>query len=328
MTTSPQPTPPESKTEGRESEKLKRLRLQAEETFRSIRSRATRRAYLHDWQQFCLWCEQEGFSALPATPEAIVLYATDLTKNSGRRLNTLQRRMSAISKMHQRSGHETPTLSSEVRQFMFGLRREIGVAVDRKRPVMVEDLKHIVQSLPETLLGLRNRALLLLGFTGAFRRSELVSLDVSDYEVTKDGLVIVLRRSKTDQEGEGRPVGVPYGTGATCPVRALQEWIEAAAIRDGAIFRVMNRHGQVLSKRLSGEAVSLVVKQYVEQLGFDASRFAGHSLRAGLAISAAAAGKSERSIAKQTGLKTSETVRRYVRDGNLFRDNAVDGLGL
>ncbi len=193
---------------------------------------------------------------------------------------------------------------------------------------MVEDLKHIVQSLPENLLGLRNRALLLLGFTGAFRRSELVSLDLTDYEVTKEGLVIVIRRSKTDQMGEGRPVGIPYGTGKTCPVQALQEWIQASGIQTGAIFRVMNRHGQVLSKRLSGEAVALVVKKYVEELGFDSERFAGHSLRAGLAISAAAAGKSEKSIMKQTGHRTSETVRRYIRDGNLFRDNAVDGLGL
>jgi integrase len=168
----------------------------------------------------------------------------------------------------------------------------------------------------------------LLGFTGAFRRSERVAWDVTDLEETRDGLVTI-RKSKTDQEGQGRRVGIPPGVDeASCPLWALGNWRAAAGIETGALFRVMNRHDQVLPMRLSGEGVGIVVKRYVEALGFDPSQFAGHSLRAGLATSAAAAGKSERAIMGQTGHRSLTTVRRYIREGNLFRENAAHGLGL
>jgi integrase len=183
--------------------------------------------------------------------------------------------------------------------------------------------------LPDTRLGKRDRALLLLGFSGAFRRSELVALDVEDLEETRDGLVVTIRKSKTDPEGQGRRLGIPPGADeASCPLLAIETWRAAAGIETGALFRVMNRHDQVLPKRLSGEGVGIVVKRHVEGLGFDPSQFAGHSLRAGLATSAAAAGKSERAIMSQTGHRSLTTVRRYIRDGNLFRENAADGLGL
>jgi integrase len=258
----------------------------------------------------------------------VILFATDLTKNGERKVSTIQRKFSAISKIHLHAGVPSPTHAPITRQFLSGLRRELGVAVTRKRPVMVDDLKTIVGALPNTLIGTRNRCILLLGFAGAFRRSELVALNTTDFETTTEGLVVAIRRSQTDQVGEGRVIGIPYGNGITCPVRALQDWLAASGIVSGPIFRQVNRHGQILPGRLSGEAVALVVKQYVEQLGFDPHRFAGHSLRAGLAVSAAAHGKSERSIMKQTGHKISESVRRYINDGQLFRDNAVDGLGL
>jgi integrase len=210
-----------------------------------------------------------------------------------------------------------------------GFRRELGTAPERKRPLLAEDLREILLDLPETKLGKRDRALLLLGFTGAFRRSELVALDVSDLEETREGLIVTIRKSKTDQEGQGRRLSIPPGAEeANCPLWAFNTWRAVAGIETGALFRVMNRHDQVLEKRLSGEGVGLVVKRHVEALGFDPAQFAGHSLRAGLATSAAAVGKSERAIMSQTGHRSLTTVRRYIRDGNLFRENAADGLGL
>jgi integrase len=307
---------------------LDQLRALAEHSFRAIRARATVHHYLIDWHQFCAWCYEHQLRAFPASPDTVILFATDLTKNGERKVSTIQRKFSAISKIHVHMGVPSPTHAPIARQFLSGLRRELGMAVTRKKPVLVDDLKMIIQALPNTLIGTRNRCLLLLGFAGAFRRSELVALNTSDFETTAEGLVVAIRRGQTDQEGEGRVIGIPYGTGITCPVRALQDWLAASKIQSGPVFRQVNRHGQILPGRLSGEAVALVVKQYVEQLGFDPHRFAGHSLRAGLAVSAAAHGKSERSIMRQTGHKISESVRRYINDGQLFRDNAVEGLGL
>jgi integrase len=301
---------------------LARLLAQAEASFRAARAGSTLRAYAHDWRQFRLWAERRRLDPLPASPECVILYATDLTKNEGRRLNTLQRRLAAISQMHQQTGFESPTRAWAVKQFLSGLRRELGA-------VLIDDLRQILAEVPDTPLGKRDRALLLLGFAGAFRRSELVALDVADLEDNREGLIVRIRKSKTDQEGEGRAVGIPRGADPpTCPVETLAVWRAAAKIETGPLFRGVNRHGQVLPERLSGEAVAIVVKRYVSPLGFDPSAFAGHSLRAGLATSAAAAGKSERAIMNQTGHRSLTTVRRYIRDGSLFRENAAEGIGL
>jgi len=306
-----------------------RLLTQAEASFRAARAGSTIRAYTHDWQQFRAWCEANGFVSLPASPQTVILYSTDLAKNHGKRWNTLSRRIAAISQLHSQAGFESPTRSWAVKQFLQGLRRELGIAPVRKRPVLVGDLQEILKQIPESLLGKRDRALLLLGFSGAFRRSELVGLDAKDIEVQRAGIALTIGRSKTDQEGQGRILGIPYGIEeATCPIRALEAWRNAAEIQSGPLFRPVNRHGRVLASRLSGEGVAIVVKRYVEKLGYDPAHFAGHSLRAGLATSAAAAGKSERAIMNQTGHRSIMTVRRYIRDGNLFRENAADGLGL
>jgi integrase len=178
----------------------------------------------------------------------------------------------------------------------------------------------MLEKLPGTRVGLRDRALLLLGFAGAFRRSELVSLDVADLEFTWAGLIVTLRKSKTDQEGRSRRLGIPYGSSEqTCPVRSLQAWLESARITDGPVFRSMDRFHRVQPGRLSDKAVALVVKRRAKSVGLDPSRYAGHSLRAGLATSAAAAGASERVIMSQTGHRSADMVRRYIREGNLFR---------
>jgi site-specific recombinase XerD len=308
---------------------LTSLLEQAEATFRAARAPATLRAYEHDWKMFRAWCGEHHLTPLPAAPQSVILYATDLTANQHRSLGTLSRRLAAVSQLHQQMGFSSPTASWETKKFMAGLRRQLGAAPARKKPLSIDDLKKIVARIPDTLLGKRDRALLLLGFAGAFRRSELVSLNVEDCRMIHEGMTIQLRRSKTDQEGQGRPVGIPHGEDpATCPIQACWAWLRAAKIEAGPLFRGVNRHSQVLAKRLSAEAVAIVVKRYVCWLGYDVEDFAGHSLRAGLATAAAAAGKSERAIMQQTGHRSVTTVRRYIRDGNLFRDNAAGGLGL
>ena len=287
----------------------------------------TIRAYRSDWCHFEGWCKAHGQSALPATPETVAMYVTDLSTTH--KTATITRRISAISQAHQIAGLETPTKSSQVRLVLAGIRRTKGTAQAAKTPVLVDDLRQMIARLPENLLGVRDRALLLIGFAGAFRRSELVALDVADVGVTRDGLVVTIRRSKTDQEGEGRKIGIPYGSNPdTCPVRSLQDWLQHCRFTEGPLFRPIDRFGKVASIRLSAAAVADIVKRYAAAAGLKASDFAGHSLRSGLATSAAMAGASERAIMNQTGHRSVNTLRRYIRDGSLFRENAVALVGL
>lgn len=287
----------------------------------------TVKAYRSDWEDFSRWCGTHGLTSLPATPETVALYLSDLANTH--KSSTLTRRISAISQAHQIAGIETPTKSAKVRLVMAGIRRTKGTVAHAKTPVLVDDLKRMIARLPGGLLGVRDRALLLIGFTGGFRRSELTGLDRDAVELTREGLVVTLRRSKTDQDGSGRKVGIPYGSNPdTCPVRAFTAWLEASGISDGPLFRPITRYGKMSANRLSAFAVALLVKRYAEAVGLNASEFAGHSLRSGLATSAAMAGASERAIMAQTGHRSLTTVRRYIRDGSLFRENAAAMLGL
>ena len=310
-----------------ETARLAELVAHAQHFATQARAANTLRAYLSDWRDFEAWCRERNFSSCPAAPQTVALYVTALSQTH--KVSTLTRRLSAISQAHQTSGLPSPTEESPVRLVMSGIRRTLGTAAEAKRPVLVPDLQAMVKVIPDNLLGLRDRAILLIGFSGAFRRSELVALDCADMVETGEGLVITIRRSKTDQEAEGRKVAIPRGREvSTCPVQALGNWIETARIESGPVFLRVNRHGQILRERLSAEGVGIVVKRYAARLGHDAAEFAGHSLRSGLATSAAIAGKSERAIMNQTGHRSTATVRRYIRDGNLFRENAAEGLGL
>ena len=227
------------------------------------------------------------------------------------------------------AGHESPTRHIVVRAVLSGIRRTNGSAQEGKNPLRVEDLRAIVSRLPSTAQGVRDRALLLIGFAGGFRRSELIGLDTGDVEFVSAGLIVNLRRSKTDQEGQGRRVGIPAGANPeTCAVRAAAAWLGVIGRAAGPVFRGINRHGQVAEERLSDRAVALIVKRLVLYAGLDAKFYAGHSLRAGLATSAAAAGASERAIMAQTGHRSLATVRRYIREGSLFAENAASKLGL
>jgi len=213
---------------------------------------------------------------------------------------------------------------------MQGIRRTLGTAPSQKTPVVTAELRRLLVTCPDdTLAGLRDRALLIVGFAGGFRRSELVALDVADLQESSDGVRITVRQSKTDQEGAGREVGIPHGQHPeTCPVRALRAWREAAGISEGAVFRGVNRHDQMQVGRLTDRAVALIVKRAAERAGLDPSTYAGHSLRAGLATAAAAGGAPERSIMRQTGHKSVVMVRQYIRSGSLFQENAAAYVGL
>jgi len=298
----------------------------AREFVHAAKAPSTVRAYRSDWRDFKTWCAASGLTSMPAAPETVALYLAaraDTLKPA-----TLGRRLAAIAKAHQAAGHDSPASMrhAAVSEVIKGIRRTKGVAQERKAPLLAAQLIHALGAMRSDLVGLRGRALLLVGFAGAFRRSELVALDVADVQAGEDGLTVTLRRSKTDQEGAGRKIGIPRGQSPeTCPVRALQAWLTAASITEGALFLSVNRHGQV-GGRLSDKRVANVVKQAVAPLGLDAKNFAGHSLRAGLVTSAAIQGRSDRSIMNQTGHRSVAMVQRYVREASLFRDNAASGL--
>jgi len=294
----------------------------------SSKAPATLRAYRADWNAFTAWCVAAGLDTLPASPSTVACYVA-AEADAGRKVATISRRLAAIAKAHQAAGFDSPASlkHAAVAEVWGGVRRVKGVAQTAKAPAVVDTLRAMLGQVPDTLPGLRDRALLLLGFAGAFRRSELVSLLVADVDVQRDGLVVNLRRSKTDQLGQGRKVGIPYGSRPeTCPVRAVQGWLEAARPA-GPLFCSINRHGQA-GAALTAQSVALVVKRYAAAAGLDAAQFSGHSLRAGLATAAAVAGVSERAIMNQTGHRSAAMVRRYIRDGNLFRENAAAGVGL
>jgi len=288
---------------------------------------STKRAYRADWVNFTRWCDQQGVAALPAAPATIAAYLTTQA-DTGKKASTLDRRLAAIAFAHRAAGHDSPTNSLLVASTGAGIRRQIGTAQVGKAPAITEDIRAMLEALPKNSKGMRDCALLLVGFAGAFRRSELVALNMEDVEFKAAGLVITVRRSKTDQEGEGMRKGLPFGKcEETCPVRALQAWLKTAKITTGAIFRGVDRHGRILD-RLSDRGVARAVKEAAKAAGLDATRYSGHSLRAGLATAAAAAGVSERAIMAQTGHKSERMVRRYIRDGSLFRENAAGSVGL
>jgi site-specific recombinase XerD len=300
---------------------------QAREFARRSKAENTLRGYRADWRDFCAWCEAHGLQALPAGPDIVAAYIAEC---AGRlKVGSIQRRLNAIAEAHKAMGVDSPTSAGIVRATLKGIRRTLGTAAAQKAPALTDDVRAMVEAADAGIIGARDRALILLGFAGAFRRSELVWLDVEDCAFGKDGLTVALRRSKTDQEGAGRKVGIPYGSNPeTCPVRVLQAWIELAGIASGALFRSISRHGRVQAGRLAPIDVARIVKKLALRAGLNPATYAGHSLRAGHATAAAIAGASERSIMNQTGHRSVQMVRRYIREGSLFRENSAGKLGL
>jgi site-specific recombinase XerD len=300
---------------------------QAREFARRSKAENTLRGYRADWRDFCAWCESHGVRALPAAAETVASYIAECA--GWLKVGSIQRRLNAIAEAHKTMGADSPTSAGIVRATIKGIRRTLGAAAAQKAPALTDDVRAMVEVADYGLIGARDRALILLGFASAFRRSELVALDLEDCVFGKDGLTITLRRSKTDQDGAGRKVGIPYGSNPeTCPVRVLQAWIVQASIASGPLFRSINRHGHIQMGRLSPIDVARIVKKLALRAGLDSAKYAGHSLRAGHATAAAIAGASERSIMNQTGHRSVQMVRRYIREGSLFRENSAGKLGL
>jgi len=279
-------------------------------------SQSTKQAYQSDLRHFLA----HG-GVVPSSPEQVAEYVASFA--GVLKPSTIARRLVSIGTAHRLNGFENPVASDIVKLSVRGLRRANPCRQREAKPVLKDELFDILQHIECTVKGQRDLALLLLCFAAGFRRSEVVSLDVEDIQHVRQGIVVQLVRSKTDQEGLGRKIAIPFGTGVWCPVQALNAWISTSGIESGPIFRVVNRHSQISTKRLSGQAVSLIVKARADDAGFDGRNFSGHSLRAGFATSAALAGASSRAIRNQTGHKSDSMLGRYIRDANLFTRNAT-----
>jgi len=292
---------------------------------------ATVKAYRNDWRDFELWCRSHNLPSLPSTPEIVCLYASDLA--SSRAVGTITRRLTSITKAHQAAGFKESPASSRhfvVGETMKGIRRVLGTEQHGKAPLLTADIRRIVASSPDSILGCRDVALLLTCFAGAFRRSEAARLRVSDLSFDHPfGVVVHLRRSKTDQGGAGRKVGIPFSQHPeTCAVRALKLWLSTAKITDGFVFRRVDRYGFVSRRGLHSDSIGKLLKRAAARAGMSTASISGHSTRVGCVTQLAENGWPEHIIMKQTGHKTVATLRKYIRSAGIFRDNAAAGLGL
>ena len=288
------------------------------------KSPATRRAYKGDFRHFTGWCADRGASPMPATPELVAAYLSSLA-TAGAKASTVGRRAAAIRYAHRLAGHEPPTNVETVKATLRGIRREIGTAKAQKAPATADRIADMVRGIPDTLIGKRDRALLLLGFAGAFRRSELVGLTVADLIDADGGLRVVIRHSKTDQEGQGQEIAIPAG-GKLRPVEAIRTWLAAAGIAEGPVFRPIAKGGKLQPVALSDRSVAAIVKGYAERAGLDPDAYAGHSLRAGFLTTAAEHGASVFKMMEVSRHKSVDTLRGYVRRADLFRDHAGAGF--
>lgn len=272
----------------------------------------TRKAYRSDWEDFSKWCASNGVQALPADPEVVCAYISALVE-SGRKHSTISRRVASISKAHQAAGFDSPTRNTFVRDTLKGIARTVGTAKKQAVPLRFADIRRIVYTLPDTLQGKRDKALLLVGYLMAGRRSEVVALDTEDVTFTREGMRITVRKSKTDQTGEGVTFGVNFcrKDKAVCPVQALRSWIEAAGIESGPVFRAVNRHGQCGESRLNDKAVDRIIRKYAPECS-------GHSLRAGFVTDQYAAGTPEAVIAERSRHKSRTVMGQYRREANVF----------
>lgn len=292
------------------------------------RAANTIKAYRSDWAAFERFCRDHGVASLPADAAAVASFAADGAHHL--KANTIERRLTAIAQAHRIAGCPNPAGDILVRSVMAGIRRVKGTAQNGKEPLSPDQLRSMLAAAGGNFEASRDRALLLLGFAGAFRRAELVALQFEDLSFTSQGVAVNIRRSKTDPEGVGQTVGIPYGVHpSTCPVRALEDWLRRSGIRSGFLFRAIGRWGrEVTSRPICDHQLANIIKRLAAQAGLDPAAFSGHSLRSGLATFAAQGGASERSIMDQTRHRSLKQVRKYIRRGNLFQDNAVAYTGL
>ncbi len=308
---------------------LKSLHEATLNNLKNSKANNTLRAYKSDFKDFGAFCAKHGLNSLPTEPKIVSLYLTHLSKNS--KISTLRRRLVSINMVHKLKGHYLDTKHPIIVENLMGIRRAIGSIQKGKKPILINHLKLIINIINEQKTGeikkLRDKSLILIGFGGGFRRTELISIDHEDLEFAPEGLKITIKRSKTDQYGEGMIKGLPYFNNETyCPIMNLKKWLKISKIKSGPIFRRFSKGSLLTDKRLTDQSVVLLIKQYLNLAGIENKNFAGHSLRSGFATVAAEFGADERSIMAMTGHKTTEMVRRYIRETNIFKNNALNKI--
>ena len=309
------------------------LKTIQEETLLNLKaSKATNtiRAYKSDFHDFGLFCVKNGFDSLPSNPKTVSLYLTYLSTNNIK-ISTIKRRLVSIGVVHKTKGFYLDTKHPAIMENLFGIKRRKGVKQKGKKPLLISNLKQIINVIDEINTSKekisRDKAIILLGFGGGFRRNELISLDYDDLEFVDEGLKINIKKSKTDQYGEGIIKALPYFDNSRyCPVRSIQNWLKVSKIKKNAVFRKFYKGMKLSNNRLSDQSVALLIKYYLEKAGIDSSDYSGHSLRSGFATTAAEAGAEERSIMNMTGHKSTEMVRRYIKEASLFKNNALNKI--
>ncbi|MDA7750258.1 site-specific integrase [Candidatus Pelagibacter sp.] len=290
----------------------------------------TVRAYKSDFNDFGLFCVQNGFKSLPSEPKIVSLYLTHLSTKEAK-ISTLKRRLVSIGVIHKLKGHYLDTKHPSIIENIMGIKRRKGSVQKSKKPLLISSLKSIINVIDEQkneeIKKLRDRSIILIGFSGGFRRNEIVSLDYDDLDFVEEGLKINIKKSKTDQFGEGFTKALPYfNSSQYCPVVSVQKWIEISKINSGSLFRRFTKGSNLSENRLTDQTVALLIKEYLTLAGIDSKNYSGHSLRSGFATSAAESGVEERSIMAMTGHKTTEMVRRYIKEANLFKNNALNKI--
>jgi site-specific recombinase XerD len=306
-----------------------------EETLLNLQSSKainTVRAYKSDFKDFELFCAQNGFKSLPSEPKIVSLYLTNLSTKEAK-MSTLKRRLVSIGVIHKLKGYYLDTKHPSIIENVMGIKRRKGSIQKGKKPLLINNLKIIINVIDELkkeeIKKIRDRSIILIGFSGGFRRNEIVSLDYDDLDFVTEGLKINLKRSKTDQFGDGSVKALPYFNSTQyCPVVSLKKWIEISKISSGPLFRRFTKGSNLTNKRLTDQTVALLIKEYLDLAGIDSKNYSGHSLRSGFATSAAESGAEERSIMTMTGHKSTEMVRRYIKEANLFKNNALNKIKL
>ena len=310
---------------------LKKLHEDTLNNLKLSKANNTLRAYKSDFKDFGAFCSKHGLNSMPTEPKIVSLYLTHLSTNS--KMSTLRRRLVSIGVVHKLQGHYLDTKHPVIIENLMGIKRKKGSIQTGKKPLLINHLKKIINVIDEQKIEkikkLRNRTLILIGFGGGFRRTELISVDYEDLDFVEDGVKITLRRSKTDQFGEGFVKGLPYFTNEKyCPVTSLKNWINLSQIKTGPIFRRFAKGAILTGHRLTDQSVVLIIKNYLKLLGIESQNYSGHSLRSGFATVAAESGADERSIMAMTGHKNTQMVRRYIKEANIFKNNALNKIKL
>ena len=309
---------------------IKALQKETLINLQSSKANNTVRAYKSDFSDFGLFCVQNGFKFLPSEPKIVSLYLTHLSVKNAK-MSTLKRRLVSIGVIHKLKGHYLDTKHPTIIENIMGIKRRKGSFQKGKKPILISNLKVIINVIDQQkkaeIKKFRDRSIILIGFSGGFRRNEIVSLDYDDLDFVPEGLKINLRRSKTDQFGEGLTKALPYFDNSKyCPVVSLKNWIEISRISSGPVFRRFIKGSKLSENRLTDQTVALLIKEYLQLAGIDSKNYSGHSLRSGFATSAAESGAEERSIMAMTGHKSTEMVRRYIKEANLFKNNALNKI--